>query len=59
MKSWMTGVVLLCAALLAQASEQDTLAREIYAELIAIDTTHSTGSTTVAAEAAGGHCRHL
>ena len=51
MKNWITGVVLLCAALLAQASEQDALAREIYAELIAIDTTHSTGSTTVAAEA--------
>ena len=51
MKTWMTGVVLLCAALFAQASEQDALARAIYAELIAIDTTHSTGSTTVAAEA--------
>ncbi|MBK7519200.1 MAG: hypothetical protein IPI75_03455 [Gammaproteobacteria bacterium] len=51
MNTWVTGIVLLCAALLAQASEQDVLAREIYAELIGMDTTHSTGSTTVAAEA--------
>jgi acetylornithine deacetylase/succinyl-diaminopimelate desuccinylase-like protein len=46
--------VLLLAASGAQARElnaRERLAREIYEELIEIDTTHSTGSTTRAAEA--------
>jgi len=47
--AWIVMVLLL--APLAPLRADDALAREIYAELIAIDTTHSTGSTTVAAEA--------
>jgi acetylornithine deacetylase/succinyl-diaminopimelate desuccinylase-like protein len=45
--------LLLCVA--AQAA--NPLAREIYAELIGIDTTHSTGNTTVAAEAMAARLR--
>ncbi|MBA2669613.1 MAG: M20/M25/M40 family metallo-hydrolase, partial [Gemmatimonadetes bacterium] len=40
----------------APSSDARALSREIFAELIGIDTTHATGSTTVAAEAM---CRRL
>ncbi|HYM28796.1 MAG TPA: M20/M25/M40 family metallo-hydrolase [Steroidobacteraceae bacterium] len=55
----------LCLALLLASpatadearSPEQQLARDIYAELIGIDTTHSTGSTTVAADAVAKRLR--
>jgi len=40
-----------------QLSPREALAREIYEELVEIDTTHSTGSTTAAAEAVAARLR--
>jgi acetylornithine deacetylase/succinyl-diaminopimelate desuccinylase-like protein len=44
-------VALLAAPALAQRDPADRLAREIFKELVEIDTTDATGNTTVAAEA--------
>jgi acetylornithine deacetylase/succinyl-diaminopimelate desuccinylase-like protein len=54
---WCLGAALLlpCFPLAAQDAAHERLALDIYRELIETDTTHSTGSTTVAAEAMAAH----
>src|SRR5215475_12048864 len=47
----LTGLLLLVFAQNAQNETENQLARDIYKELIEIDTTDSSGNTTVAAEA--------
>ena len=55
----LTVMLILCAPLLAQrpAADYDHLGRDILKELIETDTTHSSGSTTIAAERMGSRLR--
>src|SRR5512134_1004809 len=49
--------VVSCAVLSAQSAPHEARAKEIFKELVEINTTHSTGSTTAAAEAMAARFR--
>jgi acetylornithine deacetylase/succinyl-diaminopimelate desuccinylase-like protein len=52
---WLGTLAGVSAIAAAELAPHQQLARDLLEELIEIDTTHSTGSTTVAAEAMGAH----
>jgi acetylornithine deacetylase/succinyl-diaminopimelate desuccinylase-like protein len=54
---WLGSSLSASAAAPAELAPHQKLARDLLKELIEIDTTHSTGSTTVAATAMAGHLR--
>jgi acetylornithine deacetylase/succinyl-diaminopimelate desuccinylase-like protein len=57
MKRALTAVIFLTSAVLAQSDPNDARAREIFKELIEINTTDSVGNVTKAAEAAASHLK--